>query len=108
MATCQGCVWSPETVRNRGEETDERRGENYPSLRASFPHGTPLFIRKYCNSLDTSTLPDPLTESTLLAVGPCGWLVAKAAASVAFQDDSSSATCPVIAASFRAAVTLSS
>lgn len=33
MATCQGCVWSPETVRNGGEERDERRGENYPSLR---------------------------------------------------------------------------
>ena len=33
MATCQGCVWSPETARNGGEERDERRGENYPSLR---------------------------------------------------------------------------
>lgn len=33
MATCQGCVWSPEMVRNGGEERHERRGENYPSLR---------------------------------------------------------------------------
>ena len=34
MATCQGCVCSPEMVRERrGGERDERRGENYPLLR---------------------------------------------------------------------------
>lgn len=34
--------------------------------------------------LNGSALADPLSESTLLAVGPCGWLMARAIASVAF------------------------
>lgn len=54
---------------------------------------------------DASALADPLSESTLLAAGPCGWLRAKAAASVAFWDVS--AACPARAGSFCAAVTLS-
>lgn len=51
--------------------------------------------------VDASPLADPLSESTLLAVGPCGWLTANATASVAFWDDSISVTSPARAVKQR-------